>query len=129
MSYTALASSLYTIEQRLARLLLMLNDRSGSQVVHLTHEQISSMLGVRRSGVSGALPVLEGEKLIRSVRGKVIVVDRPGLILKAKGSYGVPEAEYERLMGFPLRGTENIEKDLVKPRRHFPSLHIPRGQE
>ncbi|WP_064709951.1 helix-turn-helix domain-containing protein [Rhizobium bangladeshense] len=100
IGYTALANSRYSIEQRLARLLLMLNDRSEDKMLLLTHEHMSSMLGVRRSGVTGALPVLEGEKLIRSVRGKVIIIDREGLILKANGSYGIPEAEYERLMGF-----------------------------
>ncbi|WP_342587411.1 helix-turn-helix domain-containing protein [Rhizobium bangladeshense] len=67
MAYTALASSLYTIEQRLARLLLMLDDRSDGHVLHLTHEQLSSMLGVRRSGVTTALPFPEGDKLIRSI--------------------------------------------------------------
>ncbi|KPH05847.1 response regulator (plasmid) [Rhizobium acidisoli] len=106
VGYTALANGRYSIEQRLARWLLMLNDRVDSQVLNLTHQYMSFMLGVRRSGVTGALHILEGEKLIRSVRGKVIIVDREGLILKAHGSYGIPEAEYERLMGFSLRGAE-----------------------
>ena len=91
----------------------MLNDRVDSQVLHLTHEYMSAMLGVRRSGVTGALHVLEGERLIRSVRGKVIVVDRDGLILKAHGSYGIPEAEYERLMGFPIRGADTTAKNTA----------------
>lgn len=106
IGYTALANGRYSIEQRLARWLLMINDRVDSQVLNLTHQYMSFMLGVRRSGVTGALHVLEGEKLIRSVRGKVIIVDREGLILKAHGSYGIPEAEYERLMGFSLRGAQ-----------------------
>ncbi|OWV85467.1 transcriptional regulator [Rhizobium sp. N122] len=103
IGYTALANGRYSIEQRLARWLLMLSDRVDSQVLNLTHQYMSFMLGVRRSGVTGALHVLEGEKLIRSVRGKVIIVDRDGLILKAHGSYGIPEGEYQRLMGFSLR--------------------------
>ncbi|PDS28467.1 helix-turn-helix domain-containing protein [Rhizobium phaseoli] len=113
ISYTALANGRYSIEQRLARWLLMLNDRVDSQVLHLTHEYMSAMLGVRRSGVTAALHVLEGERLIRSVRGKVIVVDRDGLILKAHGSYGIPEAEYERLMGFPLRDVDAAAKNTA----------------
>ncbi|CCM78489.1 helix-turn-helix domain-containing protein [Rhizobium mesoamericanum] len=114
ISYTALASSLYTIEQRLARLLLMLDDRSDGHVLQLTQDQLSAMLGVRRAGVTTALPFLEGEKLIRSVRGKVIVVDRDGLMLKANGSYGIPEMEYERLMGFPARSTEELGKKVER---------------
>ncbi|MBX5229336.1 helix-turn-helix domain-containing protein [Rhizobium sp. NLR9b] len=125
IGYTALANSRYSIEQRLARLLLMLDDRSEGQVLLLTHEHISSMLGVRRSGVTGVLPILEGEKLIRSVRGKVIVLDREGLILKASGSYGIPEAEYERLMGFSLRGGENVRRAHDQSRPHFYNPQIP----
>ncbi|MBX5181188.1 helix-turn-helix domain-containing protein [Rhizobium sp. NZLR5] len=119
ISYTALANGRYSIEQRLARWLLMLNDRADGQVLNLTHQYMSFMLGVRRSGVTGALHVLEGEKLIRSVRGKVIVVDRDGLVLKAHGSYGIPEAEYERLMGFSLRGAENISMNSAN---HIPAF-------
>ncbi|ARO33746.1 response regulator protein (plasmid) [Rhizobium sp. NXC14] len=121
IGYTALANSRYSIEQRLARLLLMLNDRSEDQLLLLTHEHMSSMLGVRRSGVTSALPILEGEKLIRSVRGKVIVVDREGLVVKANGSYGIPEAEYERVMGFSLRGTGNAKKPLGRPHFYAPN--------
>ena len=57
------------------------------------------MLGVRRAGVTSALHMLEGERLIRSTRGMITVLDRAGLEAKANGSYGLPEAEYERLIG------------------------------
>ncbi len=115
ISYTALANGRYSIEQRLARWLLMLNDRADVQALSLTHEYMAFMLGVRRPGVTGALHVLEGEKLIRSIRGKVIVVDRDGLIRKAHGSYGIPEKEYERLMGFPLRGCDSVARNIPTP--------------
>ncbi|MDR9775996.1 helix-turn-helix domain-containing protein [Rhizobium hidalgonense] len=113
ISYTALANGRYSIEQRLARWLLMLNDRADDQALNLTHEYMAFMLGVRRPGVTGALHVLEGERLIRSIRGKVIVVDRDGLIRKAHGSYGIPETEYERLMGFPLKSTGSVARNTV----------------
>ncbi|ARQ13678.1 response regulator protein (plasmid) [Rhizobium etli] len=129
ISYTALANGRYSIEQRLARSLLMLLDRTDNPVLHLTHEYMSFMLGVRRSGVTGALHVLEGEKLIRSVRGKVVIVDRAGLILKAHGSYGIPEAEYERLMGFPLNGTRSAGKNTVNQAPIFaPPIRGPKGR-
>ncbi len=56
------------------------------------------MLGVRRSGVTNALHDLEGKGLVRASRGVVQIVSRKGLIGLAGGIYGVPEAEYERLM-------------------------------
>ena len=57
------------------------------------------MLGVRRAGVTEALHALERRKLIKSSRGQIIVRNRKGIEKSAGGSYGVPEAEYRRLIG------------------------------
>ncbi len=54
-------------------------------------------LGVRRPGVTGALHVLEGNRMIKASRGQITVLDRQRLIQAAGGSYGVPEEEYTRL--------------------------------
>ena len=95
---SALADARYVIEQRLARWLLMCQDRVGDEMP-LTHEFLSLMLAVRRSGVTEALHVLEGEHLIRAKRANIVVLNRGGLIERAGGSYGVPEDEYIRLIG------------------------------
>lgn len=96
---TALANGRATIVQRLARWLLMCQDRVGSPRLPLTHEFLSLMLGVRRAGVTTALHILEGEGLILSARGLCTIKDRAGLKTRAGGIYGVPEAEYRRLIG------------------------------
>ena len=57
------------------------------------------MLGVRRAGVTEALHALESQRLIASARGRVVVRDRKGIERRAGESYGVPEAEYRRLLG------------------------------
>jgi hypothetical protein len=57
------------------------------------------MLGVRRAGVTVALQFLQQRGLIRSHRGQIEVLDRRGLERLTNGAYGVPEAEYERLIG------------------------------
>jgi CRP-like cAMP-binding protein len=88
----------YTILQRLARWIVMSADRLGPHIT-LTHEYLSYMLGVRRAGVTEALHMLEGERLIKSTRGTIDVLDRPGLERMADRGYGIPEAEYERLIG------------------------------
>jgi hypothetical protein len=49
--------------------------------------------------VTEALHVLESHSLIRSARGQVVLRDRKGIERRAGGSYGVPEAEYRRLLG------------------------------
>ena len=99
VAYTALANIRYLLEQRLARWLLMCHDRLRSNEMAITHDYIALMLGARRPGVTTSLHVLEGHHLIRSVRGSIAILDRAGLEAFAAGSYGVPEQEYERLIG------------------------------
>ena len=95
---TALANGHFKLEERLARWLLMVHDRIDGDRLELTHEFLATMLGVRRPGVTVALHILEGRGLIRSKRTQVIVIDREGLEELANGSYGVPEAQYRRIM-------------------------------
>jgi hypothetical protein len=89
----------YKLDQRLARWILMAHDRLGVDTLPLTHEFLSLMLGVRRAGVTEALQALEGQGLIGCARGQVVVRDRKGIERSAGGSYGVPEAEFRRLIG------------------------------
>ena len=77
----------------------MCHDRLDGNELPLTHGFIAIMLGVRRSGVTEALQVLEGEGMIRGGRGKITVINRAKLEAAAGTSYGVPEAEYRRLIG------------------------------
>jgi CRP-like cAMP-binding protein len=91
-SHTALSNGTASIEERLARWLLMAQDRLGGREVPLTHEFLSLMLGVRRAGVTGALNQLDRRGVIRLSRGRIEIVDREGLINAANGSYGIPEA-------------------------------------
>ncbi|GAA3065714.1 Crp/Fnr family transcriptional regulator [Rhizobium viscosum] len=99
LAYTALANVRYLLEQRLARWILMCHDRLRTDEMAITHDYIALMLGARRPGVTTSLHVLEGHHLIRSLRGSIVIVDRAGLEAFAAGSYGVPEQEYERLIG------------------------------
>ena len=96
---TAMANGRSKIEQRLARWLLMAQDRIGEDVVSLTHELLSLMLGVRRPGVTVALKILEEAGVLRSRRGVISIIDRKGLERLADRTYGVAEAEYRRLLG------------------------------
>lgn len=96
---TALANAQFTVEQRLARWLLMCADRVGPTKIALTHETLSVMLGVRRAGVTVALNHLEGLKAIVTRRVGIDVADRTVLLGVAGDAYGMPEAEYLRLLG------------------------------
>lgn len=98
-AHTAIANARAKLDQRLARWLLMAHDRLDGNALPLTHEFLALMLGVRRAGVTEALNALEGRRLIEAARGRIVVRDRKGIERSAGGSYGVPEAEYRRLLG------------------------------
>ncbi len=98
-AHTAICNARAKLDQRLARWILMAHDRLGVDTLPLTHEFLSLMLGVRRAGVTEAMQALEGRGLIRCARGQIVVRDRKGIERSAGGSYGVPEAEFRRLIG------------------------------
>lgn len=98
-THTAVSNAQSRLDVRLARWLLMAHDRIGDDTLPLTHEFLSLMLGVRRAGVTEALHALRERGLISYGRGQIAVKDRKGLERAAGEAYGVPEAEYRRLIG------------------------------
>ena len=96
---TAYSNVTFGVEARLARWLLMVQDRVGGEEVLLTHELMSMMLGVRRPGVTTATHVLEGTGAIRAKRGRIEIRDREKLVELAGDAYQTAEREYERMMG------------------------------
>ncbi len=97
-THTAISNGSAKLEERLARWLLMAHDRIDGDELPLIHDFLALMLGVRRPGVTIAIHSLEGQGLIDGERGVIRVLDRKGLEEVANASYGVPEAEYKRLM-------------------------------
>jgi CRP-like cAMP-binding protein len=114
VSATALANGRSKLEERLARWLLMVHDRMDGDRFSLTHEFLAVMLGVRRPGVTVALHILEGRGLIRSNRAEIIIVDREGLIVLADGAYGIPEREYDRLLGAERKAAQKSNLHIVR---------------
>jgi CRP-like cAMP-binding protein len=104
VSYTALANGRAKLEERLARWLLMAQDRMRCDQLRLTHEFLAMMLAVRRPGVTVALAMLQKQGLLAVHRGSITIVDRAGLEAVADKYYGAPEAELKRLIGSPRRG-------------------------
>ena len=88
---TAHSNARGRVVQRLARWLLMAHDRVDSDVLFMTHDILAAMLGVRRVGVTNALHVLEGERLIRAYRGRIRLLDREGLIAMSNALYRPPQ--------------------------------------
>ena len=98
-THTAIANARAHIDRRLARWILMAQDRTANKTLPLTHEFLSLMLGVRRPGVTEALQSLKRQKLIETGRNQITVLSRNGIEKMAGPSYGVPEKEYRRLIG------------------------------
>ncbi|WP_237479325.1 Crp/Fnr family transcriptional regulator [Lichenibacterium dinghuense] len=99
MGQTTYMNLTFNIEARLARWILMTQDRTGDNEVLLTHEFLAAMLGVRRPSVTSATHALEGMGSIRNKRGRIEVRNRAKLVELAGDAYQVAEDEHERVIG------------------------------
>src|SRR4029079_16565874 len=79
VAYSVACNGLHTVEKRCCRWLLMSQDRIGSKELPLTHEFLAIMLGVCRPSVPEVLQVLERKGLVKGGRGKIEIINRPGL--------------------------------------------------
>jgi CRP-like cAMP-binding protein len=99
LSQNSACNRVHTAEQRCARWLLLTADRVGGDTMDLTHLFLSQMLGVRRATVTEIAGALQARGLIEYSRGRITVVDRPGLEAAACECYGVIASEFDRLLG------------------------------
>lgn len=98
MAQTAVCNRHHTVDQQLCRWLLLSLDRLPSNELRMTQELIANMLGVRREGVTEAAGKLQRAGLIHYNRGKITVLDRPGLEARVCECYEVVRAEFRRLL-------------------------------
>ena len=97
-SQVAACNARHELPERLARWLLTARDQLDYDDLPLTHEFMSQMLGVRRPGVSVVATALQSQGLIRQMRGRIIVADRPGLEGIACNCYHIIKNSRNRLM-------------------------------
>jgi CRP-like cAMP-binding protein len=99
LAQTAACTRFHVVEARLARWLLMTQDRAHSDVFTLTHEFLAYMLGVRRVGVTNAAISLHKQQLISYARGRIEIHDRRRLVAVACGCYRADIETYRRFLG------------------------------
>jgi CRP-like cAMP-binding protein len=104
MTQTAVCNRHHSVEQQLCRWLLLSLDRLPTDEVSMTQELIANMLGVRREGVTEAAGKLQRAGLIRYSRGRIEVLDRPGLEQAVCECYLVVKLEFDRLLSDVPRG-------------------------
>ncbi len=102
MAQTAVCNRHHSVRQQLCRILLSVRDRTSSDELHLTHETIAGMLGVRRESISQAARDLQDNGLINYQHGRVSVEDRVALEAAACECYSVVKREYNRLLHRPV---------------------------
>jgi len=100
MAQTAVCNRHHSVDQQLCRWLLLSLDRLPSNELSMTQELIANMLGVRREGVTEAAGTLQRAGLIQYSRGRITVLDRPGLEKRSCECYQVVKAEFDRLLPF-----------------------------
>jgi CRP-like cAMP-binding protein len=101
MAQAALCTRYHRVDQRLARWLLMAQDRVPGAAVHATHEFLAATLGVRRAGVTRAAAGLQRRGLLTYRRGVLNLLDRGGLQSAACACYAADRASYAALMRSP----------------------------
>lgn len=94
----AICTRFHIVEARLARWLLVIQDRAFSNELHFTQEFLAHMLGVRRVGITKAAGSLQKRKLISYSRGTITIHDRSGLEDASCGCYLADKASYDRIM-------------------------------
>jgi CRP-like cAMP-binding protein len=98
LGQTAACNGRHTVVKRCCRWLLGVHDRIGADEFPLTHEFLAAMLGVRRTGVTEVAGALQRAGLIRYRRGRVTILDRPGLEAAACCCYPVIRQAHDDIL-------------------------------
>ena len=98
ITQSVLCNRMHEVDARLARWLLSSADRMESETLHLTQEFLAQMLGVQRSTVTVAAGEMQRNGMIGYSRGRIHILDRPGLIGKACECYGIVNESYNRIL-------------------------------
>jgi CRP-like cAMP-binding protein len=98
---TVACNAMHSTEERMCRWLLMMHDRAHGEALPYTHEFLSYMLGANRKSVTLAAQAMQSTGLISYRRGKILVLDRPGLERAACECYAIVRARFDAFLTPP----------------------------
>ena len=98
---TVACNAMHTTEQKMCRWLLMMHDRAEGQVLTYTHEFLSHMLGANRKSVTLAAQSMQAAGLIRYNRGKIEIINRPGLEKASCECYAIVKERFDAFLSPP----------------------------
>ena len=113
MAQTAACNRHHSVEQQLARWLLLTADRVPERELVMTQELVASMLGVRRESVTEAAGAMQQGGFISYRRGHITLLDRAGLEQRACECYGVVRNEWRRLFSACGSGEASVQSSLA----------------
>lgn len=94
----AACNAFHTVEQRVCRVLVMAQDRTGEDAVEFTQQALADCLGVQRTTISGVASDLEDKGVLRNRRGRIHLLDRNRLKRASCGCYKAIEDHFARLL-------------------------------
>jgi CRP-like cAMP-binding protein len=113
---TAACNAKHTIEQKLCRWLLMMHDRAETEELSYTHEFLANMLGTDRKSVTLAAQAMQAAGLIDYQRGKIQIVDRPGLEKATCECYAMVQQRFNAFLTPPSTAVQGNTEGRIKLR-------------
>jgi CRP-like cAMP-binding protein len=107
---TVACNAMHTTEEKMCRWLLMMHDRAEGEVLAYTHEFLSSMLGANRKSVTLAAQSMQSAGLIRYHRGKIQIIDRPGLEKASCECYAIVKERFDAFLRPPSTAVQGDTK-------------------
>lgn len=111
---TVACNSMHTTEERMCRWLLMMHDRAQGKALPYTHEFLSHMLGANRKSVTLAAQAMQAAGLISYRRGKITVIDRPGLEKASCECYAIVKERFDAFLKPPATAVQGNTKGRNK---------------
>jgi CRP-like cAMP-binding protein len=111
---TVACNAMHTTEEKMCRWLLMMHDRAEGEVLTYTHEFLSHMLGANRKSVTLAALSMQAAGLISYRRGKIQILDRPGLERASCECYAVVRERFDAFLTPPLTAVRGNTKGRRK---------------